>query len=155
MGTEIERKFLLSDDGWRGGVNRSLNIVQGYLANTDLASIRVRICGPAASLNIKSMTLGAVRSEFDFPIPVPDARALLELCERPFIEKTRHEVAWAGNVFEIDEFLGENHGLVVAELELADISLDFARPPWLGREVTDDPRYYNINLVTLPFRLWR
>lgn len=155
MGTEIERKFLLRDDSWRTGVNRSQDIVQGYLANTALASIRVRLSGPDASLNIKSMTLGAVRSEFDFPIPVGDARALLELCVRPLIEKTRHEVVHAGKVFEIDEFLGDNRGLVVAELEFTEESADFEKPPWLGDDVTNDPRYYNINLVTHPYRRWR
>jgi adenylate cyclase len=154
MGTEIERKFLLTDDSWRRQVSASQNIVQGYLANNERASIRVRLSGPEASLNIKSMTLGAVRSEFDFPIPVADARALLDLCARPLIEKTRHEVAYAGRVFEIDEFLGENRGLVVAELELPEESADFARPPWLGDDVTDDPRYYNINLVAHPYRGW-
>ena len=156
MGIEIERKFLLRDNSWRDAVGRSLDIVQGYLANTELASIRVRLSGMAASLNIKSMTLGAVRSEFDFPIPVSDARTLLDqLCARPLIEKTRHEVAYFGNVFEIDEFRGDNLGLVVAELELVEASREFQKPPWLGNEVTDDPRYYNINLVTRPFRHWR
>jgi adenylate cyclase len=156
MGTEIERKFLLKDDSWRRGVNGSQHIVQGYLANTDRASIRVRLAGSAASLNIKSMALGAVRSEFDFTIPALDARVLLErLCMQPLIEKTRHRVDYAGNAFEIDEFLGENLGLVVAELELEEDTGDFARPPWLGEDVTDDPRYYNINLVARPFQTWR
>ena len=156
MATEIERKFLLRDETWRTEVSRSRDIVQGYLANTALASIRVRLSGSTASLNIKSMTLGAVRSEFDFPIPVADARILLDqLCVRPLIEKTRHDVARDGDLFEIDEFRGENLGLVVAELELAEESRQFERPPWLGEEVTDDPRYYNINLVTRPFRRWR
>ena len=156
MGTEIERKFLLRDDSWRRHVSRTEDIVQGYLANTERASIRVRLSGTSATLNIKSMTLGAVRSEFDFPIPAADARILLDrMCGHPLIEKTRHHVAYAGSEFEIDEFRGENEGLIVAELELAADTREFARPPWLGRDVTDDARYYNINLVTAPFRDWR
>jgi adenylate cyclase len=156
MGIEIERKFLLRDESWRGAAGGSLDIVQGYLANTELASIRVRVSGAAASLNIKSMTLGAVRSEFDFPIPAADARILLErLCAKPLIEKTRHHVTYGGHLFEIDEFRGDNLGLVVVELELRENTTDFPRPPWLGDDVTDDPRYYNINLVTRPFRSWR
>jgi adenylate cyclase len=156
MGTEIERKFLLRDDSWRREVSRSEDIVQGYLANTERASIRVRLSGPSATLNIKSMTLGAIRSEFDFPIPAADARILLErLCARPLVEKTRHHVSHAGGEFEIDEFRGENQGLVVAELELARDTREFPRPPWLGEDVTDDARYYNINLVARPYRTWR
>ena len=156
MATEIERKFLLRDDSWRREVSASLDIVQGYLANNERASIRVRVSGSEASLNIKSMTLGAVRSEFDFSIPLEDARVLLErLCVHPLIEKTRHHVSYGGSDFEIDEFRGENQGLVVAELELRRDTRDFPRPPWLGIDVTDDARYYNINLVSQPFRRWR
>ena len=136
-------------------VSASQDIVQGYLANTERASIRVRVTGPTATLNIKSMTLGAVRSEFDFPIPVADARVLLgSLCVHPLIEKTRHHVPFAGSDFEIDEFRGENQGLIVAEIELPQDTRDFPHPPWLGADVTDDPRYYNINLVSQPFRTW-
>jgi adenylate cyclase len=155
MGMEIERKFLLRDDSWRRQVSASQDIVQGYLANTERASIRVRVTDPTASLNIKSMTLGAVRSEFDFPIPVADARVLLSsLCAHPLIEKTRHHVPFAGSDFEIDEFRGENQGLIVAEIELPQDTRDFPHPPWLGADVTDDARYYNINLVSQPFRTW-
>jgi adenylate cyclase len=155
MGTEIERKFLLKDESWRSEVGHSIDIVQGYLANTERASIRVRLSGSAASLNIKSMTLGTVRSEFDFPIPAADARVLLDtLCQRPLVQKTRHHVAHDGRIFEIDEFRGENQGLVVAELELPEDTRDFPRPPWLGEDVTEDPRYYNINLAARPYVTW-
>jgi adenylate cyclase len=155
MGTEIERKFLLRDDAWRDAVRTSTDIVQGYLANTERGSIRVRLAGDKASLNLKSMTLGVTRAEFDFPIPPADARAILaSLCLRPLIEKTRHHVPFGGLDWEIDEFKGENAGLVVAELELEHADQPFAAPPWLGRDVSDDPRYYNVNLIEHPFRNW-
>ncbi|MBI2969948.1 MAG: CYTH domain-containing protein [Gammaproteobacteria bacterium] len=155
MGTEIERKFLLRDDTWRAAVQRSTHMIQGYLANTERGSIRVRISGDRASLNIKSMTLGVTRAEFDYAVPLDEARILLQqLCMRPLIEKTRHFVLHDDAVWEIDEFEGENRGLIVAELELRDSAQNFSRPPWLGREVSDDPRYYNVCLVEKPFSTW-
>lgn len=156
MGTETERKFLLRDDSWRNAVRAREDIVQGYLANTGLCSIRVRLAGTHGSLNLKSMTLGVSRAEFDYPIPAADARVLLDtLCLRPLIGKTRHLVDHDGQHWEIDEFHGDNAGLVVAELELTHAEQDFARPPWLGREVSDDPRYYNVCLIERPYRTWK
>ncbi len=156
MGTEIERKFLLRDDSWRNAVSSSRDIVQGYLANTDRGSIRVRLEDDNASLNLKSMTLGVTRSEFDYPIPAAEASVILEtLCMRPLIEKTRHHVEFDGCTWEIDEFRGENAGLVVAELELAHQDQSFTAPPWLGQEVSDDPRYYNVCLVEHPYCDWK
>ena len=155
MGTEIERKFLVKNDAWRASAVRSSRIVQGYLANTERSSIRVRISGDKASLNIKSMTLGVTRSEFDYPLPCGDARLLLDkLCLRPLIEKTRHYVEHGGLTWEIDEFEGGNLGLIVAEVELRDAAQDVTRPSWLGREVSDDPRYYNVCLMENPYRTW-
>lgn len=155
MGTEIERKFLLASAAWRREVRHSERIVQGYLANTERASIRVRLADGQAQINIKSMTLGAVRAEFDYPVPAADARILLDqLCLRPLIEKLRHHVQHAGMHFEIDEFGGDNAGLVVAELELDSEQQDFVRPDWLGAEVTDDSRYYNVSLLEHPYRDW-
>lgn len=153
MATEIERKFLLADDGWRQGIERSIRIVQGWLGG-DACSVRVRLSDGAGSLNIKSRTLGPVRSEFEYPIPAADADELLALCAGPLLAKTRHLVPVAGHCFEIDEFEGDNAGLVVAEIELAGIDVAFPRPSWLGREVTGDPRYYNVNLVREPYSRW-
>jgi len=155
MATEIERKFLVVDDRWRGESRRRQRLVQGYLANTDRGSIRVRLEGDRASLNIKSMTLDVTRSEFDYPIPVDEAEIILHsLCMKPLIEKTRHYLVHEGHTWEVDEFHGDNAGLVVAEIELRDKSEPFAKPSWLGKEVSDDPRYYNVCLVERPFRSW-
>jgi adenylate cyclase len=156
MGTEIERKFLLCDDSWRRAVSSSRNMIQGYLANTERGSIRVRLEDGGASLNLKSMTLGVTRSEFDYPIPAAEALMILEtLCMRPLIEKTRHHVEFGGCTWEIDEFRGDNKGLVVAELELGHPDQPFPTPPWLGKEVSDDPRYYNVCLVEHPYCSWK
>ncbi|HTT08540.1 MAG TPA: CYTH domain-containing protein [Gammaproteobacteria bacterium] len=158
MAEEIERKFLPKNDGWRRAVHKSTRYHQGYLrTGTDSGcSVRVRIEGDEARLNIKSMTLGASRAEFEFPIPTMEARALLEmLCARPFIDKVRHFVEHQGHTWEIDVFEGDNAGLVVAEIELNNPDETFARPEWLGEEVTDDPRYYNVNLAQYPYKDWR
>jgi adenylate cyclase len=156
MATEIERKFLVSDDSWRAESINSIDIVQGYLANTERGSIRVRVSGNEANLNIKSMTLGVTRSEYDYAIPAGEARAMLrDLCMKPLIEKTRHYVRHNGHTWEIDEFYGDNAGLVVAELELEHQDEAFDPPPWLGREVSDDPRYYNVSLIEHPYSGWK
>jgi adenylate cyclase len=159
-GHEIERKFLLLSDAWRTEVTHSARLEQGYLtapAGSDgaRASVRVRSDGERAWLNLKSRTLGAVRREFEYEIPLADARVMLDsLCTGAAILKTRHYVANGAHTIEIDEFDGENAGLIVAEIELADIDEAFGRPAWLGAEVTEDPRYYNVNLVSHPFRHW-
>ena len=155
MATEIERKFLLRNDHWRAQAGRQQRVVQGYLANTDRGSIRIRLHGDRASLNVKGMTLGVTRPEFDYAIPVADAEQMLRaLCMKPLIEKTRYHVIHEGHTWEIDEFHGDNAGLVVAEIELGDKSETFSMPDWLGAEVSDDPRYYNVCLVERPFRTW-
>lgn len=155
MATEIERKFLVKDDSWRDLSTNSKQIIQGYLANTERGSIRIRITGDKASLNIKSMTLGVTRSEYDYAIPADDARAMLEnLCMQPLIEKTRYYVKHDKHTWEIDDFAGANAGLVVAELELQVHDEPFESPPWLGKEVSDDPRYYNVCLTEHPFSSW-
>lgn len=161
MPIEIERKFLVTSDAWRAQASRSVGMAQAYL--NDLAtldagamnvSVRVRIQGGQAFLNMKSRELGTTRQEFDYPIPVDDARALLALSVGGRIEKRRHYVGFGGHTFEVDEFLGDNAGLVVAELELDDADAEFERPDWLGAEVTDDSRYYNLALASRPFRSW-
>lgn len=155
MGREIERKFLPSGEGWREGITESRRMRQGYLHNSERCSVRVRSDGRRAAINVKSGTLGVERSEFDYPIPLAEAERLLEgLCLKPLIEKTRHYVPVGGHTWEIDVFEGENAGLVVAEIELAAPDEPFERPPWLGAEVSDDPRYYNVCLVTHPFNSW-
>ena len=156
MPAEIERKFLISNENWRKSVCRQARIIQGYLANTETGSIRVRVSGEQAFLNIKSMTLGIERTEFEYPIPLDDAYYLLEnICLRPVIEKTRYFVEHGTHLWEIDVFAGENSGLVVAEIELSDVEEDFHRPDWIGPEVSDDPRYYNVRLIDEPFCQWQ
>lgn len=155
MGVEIERKFLVRHDGWRPAVVSSVDIVQGYLANTARSSVRLRVAGEAATLSVKGMTPGVRRDEFEYPLPLEDARHMLAtLCEGPLLEKRRHVVAAGAHRFEIDEFKGPNAGLVVAELELARPDEPFARPAWLGEEVTDHARYYNFRLASEPFAGW-
>ena len=161
MPIEIERKFLVVNDGWRSAATRVVEMAQAYL--NDLAtldagamnvSVRVRIQGDEAFLNMKSRELGTTRQEFDYAIPVEDARALIALSIGGRIEKRRHYVEFGGRTFEVDEFLGENAGLVVAELELDDADAAFARPDWLGEEVTDHSRYYNLALASRPYSSW-
>lgn len=156
MGLEIERKFLLASDAWRAQVIRSESLWQGYLTTRERCSIRIRIAGEQGHLNIKSATLGVARHEFEYPVPLAEARELLELfCAGRSLVKTRHEVRVGGHTWEIDVFEGPNAGLVVAELELDSAEEPFERPMWLGREVSDDPRYYNTSLIEKPFSTWR
>jgi len=154
MPREIERKFLLKDDAWRGLAHRRQAMSQGYLAGTERVSLRVRISGDHAHLNIKSGGLVASRLEYEYEIPLSEARELLTLCPGPLVEKTRHYVEFGGFEWEIDEFTGASAGLVVAELELEDENQVFPRPAWVGVEVTHLRRYYNVSLVEHPFSAW-
>lgn len=155
MAVEIERKFLVRDDSWREQVERSIPMRQGYLHRDDRTAIRVRIFGDQAHLNIKASDDGIHRHEFEYPIPLADARALFEqVVQGDVLEKVRHELHFGGHRWEIDEFLGDNAPLVVAEIELASADQPFERPPWLGEEVSSDPRYYNANLAAHPFGRW-
>lgn len=155
MATEIERKFLVRNSNWRENAGEGKAIRQGYLAGSKKGSVRIRICGEEATLNIKSATLGIRRLEYDYPIPRLDAMEMLELlCNKPPIEKIRYPVAVADHVWEVDVFSGANEGLIVAEIELADEHESFSRPDWIGEEVSHDPRYYNTCLVTRPYREW-
>jgi len=152
---EIERKFLVRSDAWRQGVISSHQLVQGYLANTSLSSVRVRLTNGRGMLSVKAMTPGLSREEFEYEVPSDDARRMLAaLCEGPRIEKRRHLVEFEGYRFEVDEFGGDNSGLVLAELELADETDAGPRPGWLGEEVTRHPRYYSFRLALRPFRDW-
>ena len=161
MGIEIERKFLLAGDGWRNAAQRSVPMAQGYL--NDLAmvdsgamqvSVRVRIEGDAAFLNMKSREAGPSRQEFDYPVPLADARALLALCVGGRIDKTRHYVEHRGHLWEIDEFAGANAGLIVAEVELSHLDEPFEQPDWAGEDVSHDIRYYNSQLARHPYATW-
>lgn len=154
MAIEIERKFLLRNDTWRADVHGSQYLAQGYLGGTR-CSVRVRIAADSAWLNLKSVHKGRSRLEFEYPIPLDDARTILaDLADGPVVSKTRYLVTVGTHCFEIDEFDGDNAGLIVAEVELQAIDEEFERPPWLGLEVTDDARYYNVNLARMPFRHW-
>jgi adenylate cyclase len=152
MAIEIERKFLVVGDAWRDAP--PVFYSQGYLNRDKARTVRVRIAGEEAFLTIKGTSVGARRAEFEYPIPVWDARELLALCEQPLIEKNRRKVLHEGFVWEVDEFLGENLGLVVAEIELPAEDAGFAKPDWVGDEVTEDARYFNSNLSRVPFNRW-
>lgn len=155
MAIEIERKFLVGGDSWRDAAGRGTLYRQGYLSLDPERTVRVRAAGGRAALTIKGLTIGAHRQEFEYAISADEAAELLDsLCLQPIIEKTRYHLTVNGVVWEIDEFAGENQGLIVAEVELDDESRSFERPPWLGEEVTGDPRYYNVNLVRHPFCRW-
>lgn len=161
MGIEIERKFLLAGDAWRVAATSSMHIAQGYLVDVRAlregltrASVRVRISGEKAWLNIKSVELGVSRAEYELPLPLADAQSMLDTLCNGVLEKIRHHVEVDGWLFEIDEFLGANHGLFVAEVELPEEHAKFPRPAWLGREVSSLARYYNVNLIERPFAAW-
>jgi adenylate cyclase len=154
MGTEIERKFLVTGEQWREGA-KVIHTCQGYLATSADCTVRVRVQEDKAYLTIKGRTEGVSRLEYEYPIPVTDANELLErLCQQPYIEKIRHEVMHAGRKWEVDEFLKENQGLIVAEIELESDDQQIDLPPWVGEEVSDDPRYRNSNLVRHPYSQW-
>lgn len=153
MSIEIERKFLLKSDAWRS-LAESTYICQGYLnTNTD-RTVRVRINGEEAQLTIKGHSQGASRAEFEYEIPIDDARQLMKLCEQPIIEKRRSRIPAGDVVWEVDEFLGENLGLIVAEVELQSEDQHLELPAWVGAEVTGDDRYYNSSLTSAPYRTW-
>lgn len=155
MAKEIERKFLVTSPAWRDQVTGREHYLQGYLNVPQTCSVRVRIGGDHAYLNIKSATLGIERLEYEYGIPLADAREMLEqLRIGAVVEKYRYLVPFSGLTWEIDEFLGENAGLIVAEIELPTINATFERPTWVGNEVSDDPRYYNVSLVKHPFTKW-
>ncbi len=162
MGMEIERKFLLHDTSWRAGIEQSFPMRQGYLLDAAAghdgghrrASVRVRVAGERAWLNIKQAVSGIERAEFEYAIPVADAETILATLCGGVLEKTRHHVHVDGTLFEIDEFGADNAGLVVAEVELLVVDASFARPSWLGAEVSHLHRYYNVNLVQHPYSRW-
>jgi adenylate cyclase len=154
MAKEIERKFLIAGEGWRG-LTEGVFYRQGYLCSGPERSVRVRIAGDHGYLTVKGATTGATRNEYEYEIPLADARDMLDiLCPQPQIEKKRYTIVHQGSTWEIDEFFGLNRGLIVAEIELEREDQFFARPAWLGSEVTGDVRYYNAMLCTHPYSLW-
>ena len=156
MPLEIERKFLLKSAAWKAHADEGTQYSQGYLVGSKDASVRVRIQGERAFINIKSATIGITRQEFEYEIPLVEASEMLEtLCEKPLITKVRYLIKNDNHVWEIDVFSGENEGLVVAEIELKDKDERFTRPSWLGEEVSDDKRYYNVCLVKHPYQDWK
>lgn len=155
MAIEIERKFLVRDDRWRAQADAGVFYSQGYLSTDPQRCVRVRIAGERAWLNIKSALSPLRRLEFEYQIPLADGRQLLQhACVEAPVEKTRYHVSHQGHLWEIDVFEGANAGLVVAELELASEDEPFAAPAWLGDEVSDDARYYNMNLARMPYTRW-
>lgn len=155
MAMEIERKFLVCGDGWRAHAHREDRYRQGYLANTASCSVRVRVGGGLAHVNVKGATVGASRLEFEYPVPLEDGQIMLrELCSGPIVEKTRYRVRHGGQDWEVDVFEGDNAGLVVAEIELEAEDQTITLPEWAGEEITHDVRYYNSNLATTPFNRW-
>jgi adenylate cyclase len=149
MAIEIERKFLVQGEPWRNG--SGVRFSQGYLNRDKDRTVRVRVAGNKAFLTIKGVTRGASRAEFEYEIPVADAQQLLKLSDGPIIQKNRYVVVHEGSNWEVDEFLGDNAGLVLAEIELKSEDEAFSRPPWLGAEVTHDRRYYNSSLSSHPY----
>ncbi len=152
MGKEIERKFRVIKDTWRNV--KGTRYRQGYLNSAKERNVRVRTMEDKAYLTIKGIAIGASRMEFEYEIPFQDANELLEICEKPLIEKTRYKVQEGGFVWEVDEFFRENQGLIVAEVELESEDQEFPKPDWVRDEVTGDPRYFNSNLIKNPYTNW-
>jgi adenylate cyclase len=154
MATEIERKYLIKGDAWRG-LSQGSAYRQGYIPTQDKVTVRVRVVGEKGYLTIKGPTIQCSRLEFEYSIPIKDAQEMLEtLCERPFIEKIRYKIEFEGLIWEIDEFEGVNKGLILAEVELGDENQEIELPSWIGQEVSHDSRYFNSNLVKHPFSKW-
>ena len=154
MGKEIERKFLVKKDIWRPKSKGSL-YRQGYLSAVKERVVRVRVARDKGFLTVKGITKGFSRLEFEYEIPIKDAYQMLDtVCERPLIEKTRYREEHKGMIWEIDVFLGDNQGLVLAEVELESETQQFSLPDWIGEEVSEDPRYFNVNLLKNPFSQW-
>jgi adenylate cyclase len=153
---EIERKFLVKDDSFKAAAFVKNRIAQGYLSSAPERTVRVRIKANKGYLTIKGITnkTGMSRFEWEKEIPVDEAKSLLLLCEKGVIDKTRYEVKVGKHIYEVDEFYGENEGLIIAEIEIKSETEIFEKPNWLGQEVTNDKRYYNSNLSVNPYMNW-
>ncbi len=154
MAKEIERKFLVASEDCRA-LARGTRYRQGYLSTVKERTVRVRTIDEKGFLTVKGVTVGATRSEYEYEIPAADADEMLnDLCEKPIIEKNRYKIPLGGVTWEVDEFLGVNDGLIVAEVELQSEDQYFPKPDWIGEEVTSDPKYFNANLIARPFSTW-
>jgi adenylate cyclase len=154
MAKEIERKYLVTGKQWK---NLAEGVVyrQGYILTVGKQTVRVRIAGEQGYLTIKGENIGAVRSEFEYPIPIEDAEEMLNtLCDRPLIEKIRYKILYGDLVWEVDEFLGENAGLIIAEVELTNEHQEITLPDWIDIQVSD-PKYFNSNLAKHPYNTWK
>lgn len=155
MPKEIERKFLVNNSEFKN-LSRGILIRQGFLSSDKERVVRIRIIEDKAYITIKGLSIGATRSEFEYEIPLNDAAVILnELCKKPIIEKYRYMIKTGNSVWEVDEFIGLNAGLIIAEIELEHENQTFDIPDWIGKEVTGDPRYYNSNLISNPFTKWK
>ena len=154
MGIEIERKFLVRSEAWRA-LGQPVRIRQGYLSVDKERTVRVRTLGSTAKLTIKGRSVGTARAEYEYDLPVDEANELLDgLCLRPLLDKTRTTLVLGAHTWEVDEFFGENAGLVVAEVELRAADEHVELPAWVGAEVSRDARYFNANLIAHPFSRW-
>lgn len=154
MGTEIERKFLVRDNSFRS-LAQGTRYRQGYLNSVKERVVRVRTIDDKGFLTIKGITTGATRVEYEYEIPAKEAEAMLdELCEQPLIEKNRYKIAYKRFIWEVDEFFGENQGLILAEVELESEDQTYDKPEWIAEEVTGDPKYFNSNLIQNPYKNW-
>ena len=154
MGREIERKFVVEGEGWRA-LAEGVRYRQGYLSTVKERTVRVRTIADRAYLTIKGVSEGIARAEFEYEIPLDEANLLLDdLCERPLIEKDRYKIPFGDHTWEVDEFFGDNAGLIMAEVELESEGAAYEKPEWAGREVSHDARYFNANLIANPYRHW-
>ncbi|WP_346341641.1 CYTH domain-containing protein [[Phormidium] sp. ETS-05] len=154
MSTEIERKFLVSGDGWRGLAPGTI-YRQGYMPTQNGITVRVRVIGSQGYLTVKGRTTGISRLEFEYPIPIADAWEMLDnFCAKPLIEKTRYQIKYGDIIWEVDEFHGDNQGLIIAEVELATENQIITIPEWIGAEVSHEPKYFNANLAKHPYSRW-
>jgi len=154
MALEIERKFLVRSHEYRRSTEVEV-IKQGYLSKESTRTVRIRVKGDQGFITVKGRSINATRSEFEYIIPVKDAEQMLELCLTPLIVKQRFLVEHKGHTWEVDEFDGENKGLIVAEIELGSEDEAFEIPEWIGEEVTQDPKYFNSQLIHLPYSKWK
>lgn len=159
MGIEIERKFLVIKDEWFSHLEQNMYeavvIKQGYLNTEKERTVRVRTKGTKGFITIKGKVQSITRQEFEYEIPLTEADELLRLCNQPHIEKLRYKVEFEGTVWEVDVFSGDNEGLVMAEVELKNEQDRFSIPSWIGIEVSDDPRFYNLSLSLFPYKIWK
>jgi adenylate cyclase len=153
MALEIERKFLVKENTWRNGQGTMYR--QGYLNSDENRNVRVRVIEDRGYLTVKGISKGATRVEYEYEIPKAEADDMLDnLCEKPLISKKRFTIEFKGFVWEVDEFFGDNEGLIIAELELESEDQVFIKPEWIGEEVTEDPKYFNSNLIHRPYSKW-